>query len=271
MDSARVSLGLDLARRSGELILDGLGRTQQVRHKGAIDLVTEYDLRSEALIMEGIRRAFPSDAILSEEAGASGDAEICWVIDPLDATTNFAHGVPHFCVSIACWAQDQSGFGVVFDPTRSELFHAVTGEGAWLNDRRLHVSSEASLAESFLATGFPYDIRSTSEDNLENFARMSRLGFALRRLGSAALDLAYVAAGRFDAYWELGLYAWDWAAGVLLVREAGGRVTTLDGNDSFPLGTASLIASNGRLHEEILAALGKAPDKAPGASKASGA
>jgi myo-inositol-1(or 4)-monophosphatase len=263
MVNPRLTLGLDLAGRAGALILEGLERTRQVRHKGVIDLVTEYDLRSERLIIDGIRQAFPSDSILSEEAGPSGEAEIRWVIDPLDGTTNFAHGLPHFSVSIACWERDQPAFGIVFDPTRSEMFHAVRGQGAWLNNEPLHVSSEARLGESFLATGFPYDIRSNSMDNLDNFARMSRVGFAIRRFGSAALDLAYVAAGRFDAYWELSLYPWDWAAGIVLVREAGGRVTGLDGQDQIPLGMASFLASNGHVHNEVLRALTNI--KAPGA------
>jgi myo-inositol-1(or 4)-monophosphatase len=255
-----LTLGMDLAKRAGAFLLDGLGRSHEVRHKGAIDLVTECDLGSERLIIDGIREAFPSDSILSEEAGGSGEAEIRWVIDPLDATTNFAHGVAHFSVSIACWERAQPSFGVVFDPTSSELFHALSGEGAWLNGQPIHVSNEPRLGESFLATGFPYDIRTNSENNLDNFARMSRLGFAIRRLGSAALDLAYVAAGRFDAYWELEVYPWDWAAGIILVREAGGRVTDLDGRDSLSLGSASLLASNGLVHEEMLTALGEKND-----------
>jgi myo-inositol-1(or 4)-monophosphatase len=263
MDQSRLTLGMDLARRAGALVLDGLGRTNDIRHKGAIDLVTEYDLRSERLIVNGIRSAFPSDAILSEEAGASGETETCWVIDPLDGTTNFAHGLPHFSVSIAFWDHDRPAFGIVFDPTRSELFHAARGEGAWLNDQPLHVSSESRLAESLLATGFAYDIRSASEDNLDHFAEMSRQALAIRRFGSAALDLAYVAAGRYDAYWELSLYPWDWAAGVLLVREAGGRMTTLDGQNALPLGMASFLASNGLVHDEALRALEAKPHKAP--------
>lgn len=271
MENPRLTLGLDLARRAGALIADGLGHTRQVRHKGAIDLVTEYDLRSERLIVDGIRRAFPSDSILSEEAGLSGEAEIRWVIDPLDGTTNFAHGLPHFSVSIACWERDRPAFGIVFDPTRRELFHAVRGRGARLNDQPIHVSTEARLAECFLATGFPYDIRSNSTDNLDNFARMSRLSFAIRRFGSAALDLAYVAAGRFDAYWELSVYPWDWAAGIVLVREAGGRVTALDGRDEFPLEMASFLASNGQVHDEALRALADTSDQAPGAFEAPGA
>lgn len=259
MDDSRLSVGLELARRAGVLTLEGLGHAREVEHKGAIDLVTEYDLRSEKLIVDGIREAFPSDSILSEEAGSAGEAELRWVIDPLDATTNFAHGLPHFSVSIACWEADQPDFGIIFDPTRSEMFHAVRGRGAWMNGRPLHVSAETRLAESLLATGFPYDIRNNPENNLGQFARLSRLAFAIRRLGSAALDLAYVAAGRFDAYWEFSSYPWDWAAGILLVREAGGRVTTMDGQDSFPLGTISLLASNGLVHDETLRALGETP------------
>jgi myo-inositol-1(or 4)-monophosphatase len=264
-DRSRFTLGLDLARRAGSLILDGMGRTLQLTHKGAIDLVTEYDLGSEHLIIDGIRRMFPSDSILSEESGGSGDSEICWVIDPLDGTTNFAHGLPHFSVSIACWEKGQPQFGIIFDPARSELFHAVRGEGAWLNDRPLHVSAETRLAESMLATGFPYDLRSNPENNLDQFARMSHRALAIRRLGSAALDLAYVADGRFDGYWELSVFPWDWAAGILLVREAGGRATTLDGQDALPLGTTSILASNGLMHEETLQALGGRSNQAPGA------
>jgi myo-inositol-1(or 4)-monophosphatase len=265
MEHSRLTLGLDLAKRAGALLLDGLGNAHQVRHKGAIDLVTEFDLRSEQLILEGIHRAFPSDSILSEEAGASGETDVCWVIDPLDATTNYAHGLPHFCVSIACWEKGGPELGIIFDPTRAELFHAVNGEGAWLNGGRLHVSAESRLAESVLATGFPCDLRSNPEDNLDNFAHMSRRAFAIRRFGSAALDMAYVAAGRFDAYWELSTHPWDWAAGILLVREAGGQVTTIDGDDAFPLGTASLLASNGLVHDEALRALEDVSNKAPGA------
>jgi myo-inositol-1(or 4)-monophosphatase len=260
MPPTRLTLGMDLARRAGAFVLDGLGRSHEVRHKGSIDLVTEVDLGSERLIIDGIREAFSSDSILSEEAGGSLETEVCWVIDPLDATTNFAHGVAHFSVSIACWERGQPWFGIVFDPTSSELFHALRGEGAWLNGQPIHVSNEAHLGESFLATGFPYDIRTNPENNLDNFARMSRLGLAIRRLGSAALDLAYVAAGRFDAYWELSVYPWDWAAGVVLVREAGGRLTDLEGRDSVPLGSASILASNGLVHHEMLYALGETND-----------
>src|SRR3990172_4718898 len=140
MDRSRLSLGLDLARRAGALLVDGIGRAREVRHKGAIDLVTEFDLDSERLIIDGIHESFPSDSILSEEAGGSSEAEIRWVIDPLDATTNFAHGLLHFSVSIACWEGDQPSFGIIFDPTRSELFHAVRGEGAWMNGRLLPVA-----------------------------------------------------------------------------------------------------------------------------------
>ena len=254
MDDSRLSLALSLAKSAGALLLGGLGRAN-AKHKGAIDLVTEHDVRSERLLIEGILHSFPSDAILSEESGGQGSGEICWVLDPLDATTNFAHGLPHFCVSIACWEGHRPSFGVVFDPTRSELFHAISGAGAWLNGQVLHVSSQESLNEGLLATGFPYDIRSNPDNNLDQFAHMARKALALRRFGSAALDLAYVAAGRFDAYWELATYPWDWAAGSILVQEAGGRVTTIDGQTPMTLEAISILASNGLIHDEVLQAL----------------
>lgn len=251
----RLQLAVELARRAGGLLLDGYGRATQVRHKGAVDLVTEYDLKSEQLLVEGIRSAYPSDAILSEEGGGQEGEGVRWLVDPLDGTTNFAHGLPIFSISIACVQADELLLGVIYDPTREELYHTVAGEGAFLNEALLRVSPADKLGESLLVTGFPYDIRTNPDNNLSYFNALAVRARAVRRLGSAALDLAYVAAGRFDGFWELRLNPWDWAAGVLLVREAGGRVTTFGEDEKALDGDASLVATNGKIHAELLAVL----------------
>jgi len=251
----RLQLAVELARRAGGLLLNGYGRATQVRHKGAIDLVTEYDLKSEELLVEGIRTAYPADAILSEEGGGEEGEGIRWLVDPLDGTTNFAHGLPIFSVSIACVRAEELLLGVIYDPTREELFHTLAGEGAFLNEAPIRVSATTTLDESLLVTGFPYDIRTNPDNNLSYFNALAVQARAVRRLGSAALDLAYVAAGRFDGYWELRLSPWDWAAGVLLLREAGGRVTTLSAGEKLLDGDATLVATNGQIHDELLAAL----------------
>jgi myo-inositol-1(or 4)-monophosphatase len=251
----RLQLAMQLARRAGGLLLDGYGHATQVRHKGAIDLVTEYDLKSEALLIEGIRAAFPDDRITAEEGGGGDGTGVHWLVDPLDGTTNFAHGLPIFSISIACVRSEQLLFGVVYDPNRDELFHAVNGGGGFLNGAPIRVSGADRLEDSLLVTGFPYDIRTNSDNNLGYFNALAVRAQAVRRLGSAALDLAYVAAGRFDGYWELRLGTWDWAAGVLLVREAGGTVSTIAGDSKVLGGDATLVATNGRIHAQLLDAL----------------
>ena len=251
----RLQLAVELARRAGGLLLDGYGRATQVRHKGAVDLVTEYDLKSEQLLVEGIRSAYPADAILSEEGGGQEGEGVRWLVDPLDGTTNFAHGLPIFSVSIACVRAEQLLLGVIYDPTREELFHTLAGEGAFLNEAPIRVSAATTLNESLLVTGFPYDIRTNPDNNLSYFNALAVRARAVRRLGSAALDLAYVAAGRFDGYWELRLNPWDWAAGVLLVREAGGRATTFGEDEKGLDGDPTLVATNGRIHEQLITAL----------------
>jgi myo-inositol-1(or 4)-monophosphatase len=253
----RLQLAVELARRAGGLLLNGYGRATQVRHKGAIDLVTEYDLKSEQILVEGIRSAYPADAILSEEGGGQEGEEVRWLVDPLDGTTNFAHGLPIFSVSIACVRAEELLLGVIYDPTREELFHTLAGEGAFLNEAPIRVSAATALDESLLVTGFPYDIRTSPDNNLGYFNTLAVRARAVRRLGSAALDLAYVAAGRFDGYWELKLSPWDWAAGVLLVREAGGRVTTFGEDEKVLDGDATLVATNGKIHHELLAVLSR--------------
>ena len=213
------------------------------------------DTRAEALIVERLRAAFPDDAVLGEESGATaGGSGRRWIVDPLDGTTNYAHGVPIFAVSIALETRGRIELGVAYLPSDDELYVAEPGAGASLNGAPLAVSATTALDESLLVTGFPYDIRVQPDNNLREYAVFALRSRAVRRSGSAVADLAYVAAGRFDAYWELRLSAWDVAAGMLLVEEAGGRVTGIDGGP-LDLAAPSLVASNGRIHDEILATL----------------
>jgi myo-inositol-1(or 4)-monophosphatase len=264
--SSRLAFAIRAAYEAGEILRQGYGHVRDIGLKGEIDLVTEYDLRSEKTLVAAVEQNYPGESILAEESGWSGASEAAgrWLIDPLDGTTNFAHGLPLFCVSIA-WARgDDPWVGVVYDPVRHELFHAVRGGGSWLgppgqNPRRLQVSTETDLGRSLLVTGFPYDIRTNPDNNLDHFAAFALRARGVRRLGSAALDLAYVAAGRFDGYWELRLNPWDWAAGVLLVREAGGLVTRADGGEDLFRPPTSLVAANGELHSAILEGLGVTP------------
>ena len=253
----RLQLAIELARLAGGLLLEGQSMGLRVSKKGATDLVTDYDLKSEQLLVKGIRGAYPEDAILAEEGSGSEtrEAEHLWLIDPLDGTTNYAHGLPFYSVSIGLMVNGQLRFGVVYDPTRDELFHASEGGGAWLGDDPLQVSDTPSLEDCLLVTGFPYDIRTNPDNNLDHFSKFALRSRAVRRLGSAALDLAYVAAGRFDGYWELRLGDWDWAAGVVLVREASGIVTTFSGDKKVLAGDETLLATNGKIHREMMTAL----------------
>jgi myo-inositol-1(or 4)-monophosphatase len=251
---ARQALAIELAQRAGLRIARDHEHAVDVQTKSsAIDLVTATDRAAEAIVLEGITAAFPGDGVLAEESGAREGSEDAprWIVDPLDGTTNFAHGFPHFCVSIAVAEGDALRIGVVHDPLRRETFVARAGQGAWLIQdgrpkRRLAVTQTTDLERCLLATGFGYDRGTSQRTNLEEFARAMRRVRGVRRAGSAALDLAYVAAGRLDAYWEYGLQPWDWAAGLLLVREAGGEGTTLEG-EPFALGAASLCVGNHRL------------------------
>ena len=252
----RMRFAADLARTAGAVVRQGFGQTMQIDRKGAIDLVTEYDTRSERLLLDSIRRAYPQDSILAEESGEHAGGATRWLVDPLDGTSNFAHGVPIFCISIACARNGQILVGVVYDPLRDELFQAGQGLGAWLNGRRLQVSGTRSLDDCLAATSFPYDMRTNPDNNLAQFAAVSLHTHDVRRTGSAALNIAYVAAGRFDAFWGMRLSSWDLAAGLLLVQEAGGRVSRLDGGPEVLRQPTSLLASNGRLHDDLLQLLG---------------
>ena len=248
----RLTIAIDLARQAGMLLREGYGRVTEVKYKGEIDLITEFDLRSEQLLVEGIQQAYPNDAILAEENGLMGEGEYRWLIDPLDGTTNFAHSIPIFVISLAFAQGSQPQLGVIYDPMRDELFHATVDDGAWLNGRRLHVSASPTLNQSLLVTGFPYDMRTNPDNNLDHFANLALCSRGVRRLGSAALDLAYIAAGRFDGYWEMRLWPWDWGAGMLMVKEAGGRVTRIDGGVEVFAEPTSILATNGHIHDEML-------------------
>lgn len=251
----QLNLAINLARQAGELLREGLGRAELVALKGPNDLVTNYDHLSESLLAEGIRRGYPEDTILAEEGGVSGSGDSLWLVDPLDGTTNYSHGFPVFCVSIAYYERNRPLLGVIYDPMKDELFHAVSGQGAWLNGRRLRVSSTSFLSASLLVTGFPYDIRNKPDTNLGPFSALVLQAQEVRCVGSAALDLASVAAGRMDGYWELESGPWDRGAGMLLVCEAGGRVSRVDGGDSFPPVRSSILATNGLIHDAMLEVL----------------
>ncbi len=227
----------------------------EIQHKGEIDLVTEADRASEHAILSRLRSAFPDHAVLAEESGGTARASPwLWVVDPLDGTTNFAHGFPVFAVSIALLHEGQRMLGVVYDVMRDELFTARRGEGAFLNGRPIRVSRTPRLAEALLVTGFPYDRQESPFDNTREFVGLLKRCHGVLRVGSAALDLASVAAGRLDGYWEFRLSPWDLSAGALLVEEAGGRVTTPQGEPLPALGV-DVVATNGHIHDELLRAL----------------
>jgi myo-inositol-1(or 4)-monophosphatase len=253
-----LAFALQVARAAGDLLLDGYAKVErgEVDYKGWRNLVTKYDLASERLVIDRIHAAWPGHAILAEEGGArEGTAPYRWIIDPLDGTTNFVHRHPFFCVSIGLEDAEGILLGVVHAPRLRETFTAVRGRGAFQDGaHRLQVSHAADLSHALLASGFAYRQGEVGNTNLDNWARLSLETRGLRRCGSAALDLAYVAAGRYDGYWELALSPWDVAAGALLVREAGGRVTDARGGDDWLQG-GSIVATNGRLHEAILSRL----------------
>ena len=222
--------------------------------KGAIDLVTEVDLECERMCRALIAERFPAHDILAEELSdpaACSSARCRWVFDPLDGTTNYAHGVPIFCASLALEIDGRTEVGAIYDPARQELFTAERGVGAFLNGVPLHVSSTGTVIDALLVTGFPYDVHQQTGDLVALFGAFLGTARAVRRLGAAALDLCYVAAGRFDGFWEQHLKPWDVAAGALIVEEAGGRVTGMDGS-AFDPAAAHLVASNGHLHDQML-------------------
>lgn len=240
------------AREAGAVLLEGFGRKMAVEYKARINPVTEYDRRSEDLLIRLIRSRFPHHAILGEENGhQDGQKEHLWIIDPLDGTTNFAHGMPIFAVSIAYAYKGQVQLGVVYDPNQDDLFCAERGQGAWLGDRRLQVEGAGDLLHSLLITGFAYE-NWVIETNLQFFAHFHRRCEGVRRLGAAALDLCYVAANRADGYWEVSVNPWDLAAGGLVAEEAGARVTRMDGAPDYLRPPCNVLCANPVLHEMML-------------------
>ena len=254
-----LNFAIQTARDAGHLLAERFGRALSISNKSELDLVTEADLASERLIIERIRTFYPRHSILAEESGASAPADRAaqsewrWIIDPLDGTTNYAHGYPCFCVSMGLEHERKLELGVIYDPLRDELFTAERRQGASLNGRRIQVSQTRSLNSALLCTGFPYDVRERSEF-ARHFANFIMNAQAVRRDGSAALDLAYVACGRFDGFWEEGLHPWDVAGAVLMIEEAGGRATHYDGS-AFDIYSAPILASNGLLHEQMMRVL----------------
>jgi myo-inositol-1(or 4)-monophosphatase len=239
-----------------------MSRISVTRKTNAIDIVTEADHEAEAAVIETIQRAFPTHAILAEESGANAHtSEHRWIIDPLDGTTNFAHGFPQFCVSIAYERRGRVQTGVIFDAFKKELFIANRGKGARLNGKPIRVSRIPTLDMSLLATGFPYDRRERRRYYMAFWESFMMSTQGVRRTGSAALDLAWTACGRVDAFWEFGLKPWDIAAGALVVEEAGGQVSNMDGSP-LDLTGAQIIASNGRLHQQMIELIGAARPEA---------
>lgn len=239
-----------IARQSGDILQSFVGGDLDVRHKSRTDLVTKADHASEQFLIETIRKAFPDHGINAEESGRlEGALDHQWFIDPLDGTLNYAHGVPLYAVSIAYAYQGQVELGVVYDPAHNELFCAERGQGAFLNDQPIHVSGFADLVDCMLVTGFPNDMWGTPDDNTANFIHFSKLAQTVRRLGSAALDVVYVGAGRLDGFWEVEIFNWDIAAGCLIVEEAGGVVTNVYGEADYLKEPISIAAGKiGRAH-----------------------
>ncbi len=254
-------LAVDTALKVGRMLKERLGNPGRIEFKSAIDLVTEMDKRSEESIVAAIRGAWPGHSILTEESAnivgdsSYGGAEFKWIIDPIDGTTNYAHGFPVFSVSIALEVSGTVELGVVHNPMLAETFVAEKGAGAFLNGARIRVSKVTELDKGLLATGFPYDIRTSADNNIDHFTNFSVSAQAIRRVGSAALDLSYLAAGRFDGFWEMKLRPWDVAAASLIVKEAGGTITDFTGGE-FSIYSSECLASNGHLHPPMIAVLG---------------
>jgi myo-inositol-1(or 4)-monophosphatase len=241
----------EIARETGALLMHYFQQRVKIEYKGEADLVTEADRRSEALIRERIHERWPGPDVLGEENGLiNTGSEYRWYVDPLDGTTNFAHGYPVFCVSMGLEHRGERVAAVIYDPTRDELFAAEKGSGATLNGEAIHVSKTPTVAESLVATGFPSHKRHKNP-NIHFYHQITLRTHGVRRAGSAALDLCYVACGRFDAFWEFNLNPWDTAAGVLIVEEAGGRVTGFSGG-AFNIDSRQTLATNGLIHEGLI-------------------
>lgn len=255
MDSY-LETAMDIAREAGALITRFQERRIGFELKGEFDLVTEADRTSERLIVERLRRHFPTHGIVAEEGGGhEGTSEYRWYVDPLDGTTNFAHSFPVYNVTLGLECTGELIAGVVYDPTRDEMFKAERGSGAWLNNRRIRISKAARIEDSLVATGFPSRKRHQNI-NVHFYYQLAMISHGVRRAGAAAIDLAYVACGRLEAFWEFGLNPWDMAAGILLVQEAGGQVSDMSGKP-FSLCGPHLLADNGHIHSEVLDLFGE--------------
>jgi len=246
------------ATEAGKFLRESKGKSLTIEHKSSsIDPVTQIDKEAEAIIVDIIKNNYPDHAILAEEGGTNNSgSEYRWIIDPLDGTVNFTHGLPIYCVSIGVEHNGKMVAGVVYDPNADELYTAERGKGAFLNNKPISVSETDSLIQSILITGFPYDIHDNPDNTVERFVDFLMEAQAIRRLGSAAIDLCYIAAGRGDGFWEAFIQPWDIAAGILLIEEAGGKVTDFTGN---PINANSprVLATNGKIHDEMLAILKK--------------
>jgi myo-inositol-1(or 4)-monophosphatase len=246
-----------IAEETGRILLRGVRRKKKIRFKGEVDLVTQYDTMSQRFIVKELRRRYPDYGILSEEKITRNvDFPRKWIVDPLDGTTNFAHGLPIWSVTIALEVDGKILTGIVYDPTRGELFSAVKHKGALLNKHKIQVSKTKKLSRALLVTGFPYDIRTSKDNNLDHFSDFAVRAQAVRRLGSAAMDLCYTACGRFDGYWEKKLSPWDQAAGSLILKEAGGNVTDFNGGE-FDIYGDEVLGTNGLLHKQMMKVLYK--------------
>ena len=243
----------NMSLQAGRILLSYVGTEMDVQHKSTTDLVTEADHASERYLIDAVRTAFPEHAVNAEESGElAGSLQHQWFIDPLDGTLNFAHGVPFYCVSVAYACQGVLELGVIYDPVREEMFCAERGKGATLNGSPIRVSGFTDLIDCMLVTGFPYDYERTPDDNNANFIRFNELSQTVRRLGSAALNVAYVAAGRLDGFWEVTIRPWDVAAAGLIIREAGGAATNVFGDPDFMAEPISLACANPVIHAKML-------------------
>ena len=253
-----LKVAVEAAVEAGKFLKYNVGKVKQIeRKKGEeTNLVTEIDKRSEALIIDIIHKHYPAHAILGEESGShDSQSDVRWIIDPLDGTTNYTHGLPIFSVTIGVEHNGDIVAGVIYNPMTEELFTAEKGHGAYLNNKKIQVSKHSKLIESLIVTGFPYNVKENPNHVVEHFVHFLPRAQAVRRLGSAALDLAYVACGRMDGFWEVFLNPWDKAAGILLVREAGGKVTTFSGEEQDVVYSPNTLATNGLLHMQMLEVL----------------
>lgn len=242
----------DAAFQAGKMLKQNSCTSQEIHFKGAVDLVTDFDKRSQDIIFEHLSKHFTDHDFLAEEnLRKERGSEFCWIIDPIDGTTNYAHNFPVFCVSIALAFKDETKLGVIYDPMREEMFTAVKGQGAALNNNRIQVSTIRELDLSLLATGFPYDLRESRVNNFDHFLNFATRVQGIRRGGSAAMDLCYVACGRFDGFWELKLQPWDVAAGRVIVLEAGGHVSDFQ-NSETGLSAQETLATNGLIHDQMV-------------------